>query len=49
MPFNFVDVGISISLMNCKLTDYSTMSLKMLLFICIIQHYLLSALKNKAL
>jgi len=39
--------GISISLMICKLTDFSTMSLAMLFFICIIQHYLLSVLKNK--
>ena len=33
MPFKFVDVGIFISLMNCKLTDFSALSLKLLLYI----------------
>ena len=33
MPCKFVDVGIYISLMNCTLTDYSALSLKLLLFI----------------
>jgi len=28
----FVDMGISISFMNCKLTDFSVLSLKLLLF-----------------
>jgi len=28
----FVNLGISISLMNCKLTDFSALSLKLLLF-----------------
>jgi len=32
LPCKFVDVGISISFMNCKLTDLSVLSLKLLLF-----------------
>jgi len=33
LPCKFVDVGISISLMNYKLTGFSALSLKLLLFV----------------
>jgi len=33
LPCNSVDVGMSISLMNCKLTDFSALSLKLLLLV----------------
>jgi len=32
LPCKFVDVGISIFLMNCKLTDFSALGWKLLLF-----------------
>jgi len=33
LPCKFVDVGSSILLMNCKLTDFSVLSLKLLLVV----------------